>query len=260
MLRPLHSAVALCRQSVHLCHASARLCCAVLCRYRIMPNGVFNDMTDMVTGWEECIAELERRRAKTNTPDMKLVISMSFGGAMSAFGGTDPIAQALSKLATKRPDVMWLAAAGNEYKSGNQENCPACYPDVIAVAAVDATATVADYSNRGAYVDIAAPGEAWLRMHISLRPGLPSCIELKTTQFSAASTTPLPPPSTDLHGLANKRPTCTLELSWYNRRHSAAATCNIWLVSPLAISSLLLAPTALCTCVCTPTSTSYAFL
>jgi len=51
-----------------------------------------------------------------------------------------------------------VAAAGNSYKQGNTPVYPAAYPEAIAVAAVDEHLQRGDFSNSGAYVDVAAPG------------------------------------------------------------------------------------------------------
>lgn len=51
-----------------------------------------------------------------------------------------------------------VAAAGNNGQFGNKPDYPAAYPNVIAVAATDASDGPADFSNHGDYVDVAAPG------------------------------------------------------------------------------------------------------
>ncbi|MFF7845973.1 S8 family serine peptidase [Streptomyces sp. NPDC007910] len=57
-----------------------------------------------------------------------------------------------------------FAGAGNTAKKGNKKQYPAAYPEVVAVAATDREGVVADYSQHGDYIDIAAPGSdipAW---------------------------------------------------------------------------------------------------
>lgn len=105
-----------------------------------------------VATWLECIDELDRRKAATNTPDMRLVISMSFGvDYPNTFAQT-----AIKTLAAERTDVIWFASAGNS--GDGTMGCPACYPEVISVAAVDWAGRVAGFSTRNAAVDLAAPG------------------------------------------------------------------------------------------------------
>jgi hypothetical protein len=54
-----------------------------------------------------------------------------------------------------------IAAAGNDGDGYNLPCYPAAYPEVVAVAAVDANGRHAFFSNYGSYVDIAAPGEKY---------------------------------------------------------------------------------------------------
>ena len=56
--------------------------------------------------------------------------------------------------------VVTFAAAGNSFQSGNQPSYPAAYPEAIAVAAIDSSRNHASFSNTGAYVDLAAPGDS----------------------------------------------------------------------------------------------------
>ncbi|MDX2294948.1 MULTISPECIES: S8 family serine peptidase [Streptomyces] len=51
-----------------------------------------------------------------------------------------------------------FAGAGNNAKSGNKKQYPASYPEVVAVAATTRDGVVADYSQHGEAIDIAAPG------------------------------------------------------------------------------------------------------
>lgn len=55
-------------------------------------------------------------------------------------------------------DVAVVAAAGNDGKYGSPVFYPAASEGVIAVAALTGNGRAADFSNRGFYVDIAAPG------------------------------------------------------------------------------------------------------
>jgi Subtilase family len=69
-------------------------------------------------------AHAHRRRVVTGTPDMKLVISMSYGSTAETGFSKD----AVSSLAAKRNDVLWIAAAGNG--GDNTTNYPAGYDQV----------------------------------------------------------------------------------------------------------------------------------
>jgi len=80
------------------------------------------------------------------------VINLSLGG-----GGESQTLKAAIDYAYTR-GVVVVAAAGNENR--NAASYPARYPQVISVAATDATGKRASYSNYGAGVDIAAPGGA----------------------------------------------------------------------------------------------------
>ncbi|MFJ6519778.1 S8 family serine peptidase [Streptomyces filamentosus] len=51
-----------------------------------------------------------------------------------------------------------FAGAGNTADKGNKPQYPAAYPEAIAVAATARDGVVADYSQHGDYVDLAAPG------------------------------------------------------------------------------------------------------
>jgi thermitase len=78
------------------------------------------------------------------------VLNMSLGGQ-----GDSPF---LDELITqvRQQGVMVFAAAGNEPTT--LPTWPAAHPDVIAVTAADRKGNVAPYANRGAFVDLLAPG------------------------------------------------------------------------------------------------------
>jgi subtilisin family serine protease len=81
------------------------------------------------------------------TDDDADVISMSLGGPDSSVL-YDAVKYAYSY------NVTLVAAAGNE--GASQPSCPACYPEVIAVGAVDSNYRVPGWSNRNP--DVVAPG------------------------------------------------------------------------------------------------------
>jgi subtilisin family serine protease len=78
------------------------------------------------------------------------VINMSFGGSESSQAIREAIRYAAER------DVVLVASAGNSY--GISVSYPAAYPEVIAVAALDESGKIADFSSLGSFVDVAAPG------------------------------------------------------------------------------------------------------
>ncbi|WP_415951361.1 S8 family serine peptidase [Streptomyces sp. KLOTTS4A1] len=80
------------------------------------------------------------------------IISMSFGSDYLQVGEREAVQYAQSK------GKLFFAAAGNNAKKGNKKQYPAAYPEVVGVAAIDRTGKVADYSQHGDVVDLAAPG------------------------------------------------------------------------------------------------------
>lgn len=80
------------------------------------------------------------------------IISMSFGSEFMTQQEIDAVKYAESK------GKLFFAAVGNNAKRGNKPNYPASYPEVVGVAATDRNGRVADYSQHGEFVDIAAPG------------------------------------------------------------------------------------------------------
>jgi len=78
------------------------------------------------------------------------VISMSLGGTSPSRTVQDAIEYADSK------GVVLVAAAGND--GNNRINYPAGHDSVISVVATDSFDKIADFSNYGDWVDIAAPG------------------------------------------------------------------------------------------------------
>jgi hypothetical protein len=87
------------------------------------------------------------------------VINLSLGYTAGAFGGDllQPIVDAVS--ATVRRGSVVVAAAGNGRQDGSPDLLPASLPHVLTVAATDTLSAVAFFSNAGATVDLAAPGD-----------------------------------------------------------------------------------------------------
>ncbi|MFF2138148.1 S8 family serine peptidase [Streptomyces sp. NPDC058193] len=80
------------------------------------------------------------------------IISMSFGNEFKLDEEREAVKYAQSK------GKLFFAAVGNGAKEGNSESYPAAYPEVVGVSSADREGKVADYSQNGSTVDIAAPG------------------------------------------------------------------------------------------------------
>jgi subtilisin family serine protease len=87
---------------------------------------------------------------KANLTDKKLVVSMSLGGSRSSSTENTAFQTAYND------GVLSIAAAGND--GNTRTSYPAGYASVVSVAAVDSAKTVADFSQKNADVEIAAPG------------------------------------------------------------------------------------------------------
>ncbi|MEW1720770.1 S8 family serine peptidase [Streptomyces sp. NPDC093109] len=81
------------------------------------------------------------------------IISMSFASDYSAGAERAAVKYAESK------GKLFFAGAGNNAEKGNKEQYPAAYPQVVGVASADKKGVVANYSQYGTSVDIAAPGD-----------------------------------------------------------------------------------------------------
>lgn len=82
----------------------------------------------------------------------KTVINLSLGGP-----GADPAIESAVDLAVSRGALV-VAASGNDGEDGNALSYPAAYPHVLTVAATRPDGTVAPWSSRSSFVDLAAPG------------------------------------------------------------------------------------------------------
>lgn len=78
------------------------------------------------------------------------ILNMSFGGPQPSQAVREAVRYAAER------DVLPIAAAGNDY--GLLVSYPAVHPECVAVAALDENGAIAEYSNFGSFVDIAAPG------------------------------------------------------------------------------------------------------
>jgi hypothetical protein len=82
------------------------------------------------------------------------VINLSLGGTANYYLIEEAVNRAVAA------EVVVVAAAGNSGPNNTLPSYPAAYGNVIAVAATDSSGVVANYSNQGSYLDIAAPGSA----------------------------------------------------------------------------------------------------
>jgi subtilisin family serine protease len=105
------------------------------------------------SGWSSTIADGIRWAADHGAD----VINLSLGGTVPSAAYRAAIDYAVNDRG-----VVVVAAAGNEYESGNPVEYPAADPDAIAVGASTSTGGRASFSNTGAYVDLAAPGTSIL--------------------------------------------------------------------------------------------------
>lgn len=80
------------------------------------------------------------------------IINASFGNTYYSSGVREAVKYAQAK------GKLFFAGAGNDAQKGNPESYPASYPEAIAVAATDREGEVANYSQHGDFVDLAAPG------------------------------------------------------------------------------------------------------
>lgn len=81
------------------------------------------------------------------------VINLSLGGPVR-----DPVLDRACRYAYEKGAIL-VAAAGNSYQFGNEVQYPAASPHVVAVAAVDSRGRPSPFSNSGAHIDLAAPGQ-----------------------------------------------------------------------------------------------------
>lgn len=81
------------------------------------------------------------------------VINLSLGTETPSQVLADAVAHAVGA------GVTVVAAAGNDFLTGNNPNYPAALPDVLAVSSLSTTGASSAFANTGTYVDLTAPGE-----------------------------------------------------------------------------------------------------
>ncbi|MFB7940265.1 S8 family serine peptidase [Streptomyces sp. NPDC056049] len=80
------------------------------------------------------------------------IINVSWGSEYYSEGEREAVQYAQSK------GKLVFAASGNQAKKANKKHYPAAYPEAVAVAASKRDGAVAEYSQYGDFIDIAAPG------------------------------------------------------------------------------------------------------
>ncbi|MFC1727298.1 S8 family serine peptidase [Patescibacteria group bacterium] len=80
------------------------------------------------------------------------VVNMSLGASSDVASFREAVQR------VEQAGIVQVASAGNSGPADNTIKYPAKYPEVIAVAAVDSSKSVPDWSSRGPEIDLAAPG------------------------------------------------------------------------------------------------------
>jgi hypothetical protein len=114
-------------------------------RARVMPVRVLDENG---AGWMSDIA-----RGVTYAVDNGAdVVNLSLGGTSA-----DPVLKTALEYA-RSSGVIAVAAVGNQRQAGSPTSYPAAFPGVVGVASTDSGDASSSFSNRGSYVDVAAPG------------------------------------------------------------------------------------------------------
>eukprot|EP00775_Hariotina_reticulata_P004411 gene4411-4664_t len=150
--------------------------------YKFLDNTGSGSADGEVAAWADCLAEFDARKA--SNPQLKMVVSMSYGSYQSNAFSQDFLTQA----AASRSDVLWFAAAGNDKLPSSLY--PAGYKEVISVSAVDWNLSLAPFSNYGSDVFLAAPGVSVLS---TFPLALTQRSRYHTQGFTAVVTNPLIP-------------------------------------------------------------------
>ncbi|WP_308189788.1 S8 family serine peptidase [Streptomyces sp. WAC 00631] len=114
--------------------------------FRVVERGFEEDRK--ANGWS--IRDAIRAAADSDAD----IINLSSGLDVPVLEDEAAVEYALSK------GKLFFAAAGNNAKKGNKPNYPASYPAAVSVAAMGPDGEVADYSQHGEFVDLAAPGDS----------------------------------------------------------------------------------------------------
>jgi subtilisin family serine protease len=113
------------------------------------------------------------------------VVNMSYGWNVPSAAERIAIQRATSQ------GVLVFAASGNGYDDNPVEGIifPAGYPEVVSVGAVDSTATVAPFSQRGPSLKLVAPGLEVLSPIVAPQVGTNDGRSFAVSEFGAATST-----------------------------------------------------------------------
>ncbi len=117
---------------------------------RILPVDVFG-ANATTTSWDITVGMQRAYNAGAN------IINLSLGSE----GGSPAMENMIKRLSEK--GVVIFGAAGNQPVT--TPTYPAAYPEVIAVTAGNRSDQIADYANRGAFVDIMTPGTSVITLN-----------------------------------------------------------------------------------------------
>ncbi|MEU3398437.1 S8 family serine peptidase [Streptomyces filamentosus] len=112
--------------------------------YRVSDTELQNDQAVNAFDFEQAIMAAADSDAQ--------IINISWGSEYYSSSIRKAVAYAQQK------GKLLFAAAGNDATKGNKDHYPASYSEAIAVAASDRDGSVAEYSQHGKAIDIAAPG------------------------------------------------------------------------------------------------------
>jgi subtilisin family serine protease len=118
--------------------------------FRVSDTGLQNNQSANAFDMEEAIKAAVDSEAQ--------IISISMRSEFYSSAARDAVQDAQFK------GKLLFAGVGDSAEEGNKPQYPASYPEAIAVAATDRVGRVADYSQHGDFVDLAAPGNdipAW---------------------------------------------------------------------------------------------------
>ncbi|MGW0702461.1 S8 family serine peptidase [Streptomyces sp. NPDC002867] len=118
--------------------------------FRVSDTGLQNNRSANAFDMEEAIKAAVDSEAQ--------IISISMRSEFYSSAVRDAVQDAQFK------GKLLFAGVGDSAKEGNKPQYPASYPEAVAVAATDRVGRVADYSQHGDFVDLAAPGNdvpAW---------------------------------------------------------------------------------------------------
>lgn len=145
----------------HGTHVAGTICClsnnatgvaGVAWNVRLMPVKVLARIRETATGRVSGVGSAAHIAAgiRWAVDNGARIINMSLGGYADTTVEREAVAYAVSK------GVVVVAAMGND--DTDDQSYPAAYPSVIAVGATDSSDRRASFSNRGNWIDVAAPG------------------------------------------------------------------------------------------------------